>query len=99
MEPESDPVALRPDFYRSGAAWKALYGFNTPPPLNANGLKLLNDARLKDRAIHGEHYPEWVLHQATIGTMLARSCSQSDKAHGIGAGIGVVNSHRVTLPE
>jgi uncharacterized protein len=71
MEPESDPVALRPDFYRLGAAWKALYGFNTPPPLDANGLKRLNDARAKTKAIHGEHYPEWVLHQAGIGTMLA----------------------------
>jgi uncharacterized protein len=71
MEPESDPVALRPDFYRLGAAWKALYGFDTPPPLNANGLNRLNDARAKSKAIHGEHYPEWVLHQASIGTMLA----------------------------
>jgi hypothetical protein len=25
----------------------------------------------KAKAIHGEHYPEWVLHQATIGTMPA----------------------------
>lgn len=71
MEPESDPVALRPDFYRLAAAWKALYGFNAPPPLDANSLKRLNDARAKAKAIHGEHYPEWVLHQAGIGTMLA----------------------------
>jgi uncharacterized protein len=71
MEPESDPVALRPDFYRLAAAWKALYGFNTPPPLDANELKRLNDARAKAKTIHGEHYPEWVLHQAGIGAMLA----------------------------
>jgi hypothetical protein len=31
--------------------------------------------------------------------LLARPCPQSDKAHGIGAEIGVVNSHRVILPE
>jgi hypothetical protein len=71
MEPESDPVALRPDFYLLGAAWKALYGFDTAPPLDANGLKLLNDARTHAKAVHGEHYPEWVLHRARIGTMLA----------------------------
>jgi hypothetical protein len=71
MEPESDPVALRPDFPSLGAAWKALYGFTTPPPLSADGLKRLHAARAHAKAIHGEHYPEWVLHQARIGTMLA----------------------------
>jgi uncharacterized protein len=71
MEQQSDPVALRPDFYLLGAAWKALYGFNLPPPLDANGLRRLNEARTHAKAIHGEHYPEWVLHQAGIGTMLA----------------------------
>ena len=71
MEPQSDPVALRPDFHLLGAAWKALYGFDTPPPLDAGGLKRLNDARAHAKATHGEHYPEWVLDQARIGTMLA----------------------------
>lgn len=71
MEPQSDPVALRPDFYRLGAAWKALYGFSTPPPLDANGLKRLNEARARAKATYGKRYPEWVLHQARIGTMLA----------------------------
>jgi hypothetical protein len=71
MEQQSDPVALRPDFQLLGAAWKALYGFDTPPPLDADGLKRLNDARAHAKAMHGKHYPEWVLHQARIGTMLA----------------------------
>lgn len=71
MEQESDPVALRPDFYLLGAAWKALYGFNDPPPLDGNGLKRLNEARAHAKAVHGEHYPEWVLNQARISTMLA----------------------------
>jgi hypothetical protein len=71
MEPQSDPVALRPDFHLLGAAWKALYGFDTPPPLDADGLKRLNDARAHAKATHGERYPEWVLDQARIGTMLA----------------------------
>jgi hypothetical protein len=31
--------------------------------------------------------------------LLARPCRQSDKAHSIGADIGVVNSHSVILPE
>jgi hypothetical protein len=31
--------------------------------------------------------------------LLARPRPQSDKAHGIGADIGVVNSHGVILPE
>jgi uncharacterized protein len=71
MEQESDPVALRPDFYLLGAAWKALYGFDTAPPLDANGLKRLNEARRHAKPVHGEHYPEWVLRQARILTMLA----------------------------
>ena len=71
MEPESDPVALRPDFPLLGAAWKTLYGFNTPPPLDANGLKRLDEARARVKAQQGEHYSEWVLNQAKIGTMLA----------------------------
>ncbi len=88
MEPESDPVALRPDFYRLGAAWKALYGFNTPPPLDADGLKRLDDARAKAKAIHGEHYPEWVLDQAGIGAMLANRVA-------IGPGIAPPRFHWV----
>ena len=88
MEPESDPVALRPDFYRLGAAWKALYGFNTPPPLDADGLKRLDDARAKAKAIHGEHYPEWVLDQAGIGGMLANRVA-------IGPGIAPPRFHWV----
>ncbi|MGI8770060.1 MAG: amidohydrolase family protein [Acidobacteriaceae bacterium] len=71
MEPQSDPVALRPDFPLLGAAWKALYGFDTPPPLDANGSKRLEAARARVKAQQGEHYPAWVLDQAGIETMLA----------------------------
>ncbi|HEY3990466.1 MAG TPA: amidohydrolase family protein [Acidobacteriaceae bacterium] len=71
MEPQSDPVALRPDFPLLGAAWKALYGFDTPPPLDADGITHLNEARARVKAQQGEHYPAWVLDQAGIGTMLA----------------------------
>ena len=71
LEPQSDPVALRPDFPLLGAAWKALYGFDTPPPLNAAAIKHLNEARARVKAQQGEHYPAWVLDRAKIGTMLA----------------------------
>jgi hypothetical protein len=71
LEPQSDPVALRPDFPLLGAAWKALYGFDTPPPLEADGIARLNEARARVKAQQGEHYPAWVLDQAGIGTMLA----------------------------
>ncbi len=71
MEPQSDPVALRPDFPLLGDAWQALWGFSTPPPLDARGLEALEAARGRVRAREGEGYPDWVLDQAGIGTMLA----------------------------
>ncbi len=71
LEPQSDPVALRSDFPLLGAAWKALYGFTTPPPLDANGLKRLNEARSRVKAEQGEKYPAWVLDKAGIAIMLA----------------------------
>lgn len=71
LEPQSDPVALRPDFPLLGAAWKALYDFDTPPPLDAAGLKRLNEARDRVKTQQGEDYPAWVLDKARIGTMLA----------------------------
>jgi hypothetical protein len=71
LEPQCDPVASRPDFPLLGAAWKALYEFDTPPPLDATGLKRLNDARDRVKAQQGETYPSWVLDKARIGTMLA----------------------------
>jgi hypothetical protein len=71
LEPESDPPAMRPDFPLLGAAWKALYGFETPPPLDAAGLERLNNARARVKAEHGEQFPAWVLDQAKTSVMLA----------------------------
>lgn len=71
LEPQSDPVAVRPNFPLLGAAWKALYGFETPPPLDDQGLKQLNAARSRVEALEGEHFPSWVLDRAGIATMLA----------------------------
>jgi predicted TIM-barrel fold metal-dependent hydrolase len=64
-------VALRPDFPLLGGAWKALYGFDSPPPLDAADLKKLNDARARVKVQQSENYPAWVLNKARIGTMLA----------------------------
>lgn len=75
LEPQSDPVASRPDFPLLGAAWKALYGFDTPPPLDDAALKQLNAARARVKESEGEHYPAWVLDKARIGTMLANRVS------------------------
>lgn len=71
MEPQSDPPSYRADFPLLGAAWKALYGFDTAPPLDAPGLQRLNAARARVAAQEGDQYPAWVLDQAKIGTMLA----------------------------
>lgn len=71
LEPESDPPAMRPDFPLLGAAWKALYGFDTPPPLDAAGLQRLNDARARVKSEHGDQYPAWVLDQAKTSAMLS----------------------------
>jgi uncharacterized protein len=71
LEPQSDPVALRPDFPLLSEAWKALYGFTTPPPLDAAGMAQLIVARERVKAQQGENYPAWVLDKARIGTMLA----------------------------
>lgn len=71
LEPQSDPPALRPDFPLLSDAWKALYGFTTPPPLDAAATQRLNDARSRVKHAQGEQYPQWVLDQAGIGTMLA----------------------------
>jgi hypothetical protein len=71
LEPQTDPVAFRPDFPLLGAAWKALYGFDVPPPLDAQGLKRLNEARRKVQAQQGERFPAWVLEKSRIGAMLA----------------------------
>lgn len=71
MAPESDPTALRDDFPELGEAWHALYGFDAPPPLDGAGVHRLEQARDKVKAAQGEHFPDWVLDQAKIGTMLA----------------------------
>ena len=71
MEPQTDPVGWRPDNLQLIDAWKALWHFNEAPPLSADAMKRLSASRDKVRAQQGEHYDQWVLDQAHIGTMLA----------------------------
>lgn len=71
MEPETDPLAWRPDFPPLAAAWAALFDFKGEPPLTSAQASDLEAARNRVRQREGEHYADWVLDQAGIGTMLA----------------------------
>lgn len=70
MEPETDPVAWRPDNPQLADAWKALWGFEGSPPLDGERIKRLNAARQIIKTREGEHYATWVLDKSGIGTML-----------------------------
>jgi predicted TIM-barrel fold metal-dependent hydrolase len=78
MEPQTDPVAWRPDNPQLAAAWKALWGFVGAAPLDPEGLKRLDAARKNVKARTGLRYDEWVLDQAGIGTMLANRVSMGN---------------------
>ncbi|MBV8630010.1 MAG: amidohydrolase [Silvibacterium sp.] len=75
MEPETDPVAWRPDNPQLSAAWKALWGFDGSPPLDTEGTTRLNAARQAVKAREGEHYADWVLDKSGVGTMLGNRVS------------------------
>ena len=70
MEPETDPVAWRSDNPQLTMAWKALWGFDEPAPLDTEGIKRLNAARQVVKEREGEHYADWVLDKSGIRTML-----------------------------
>lgn len=70
LEPESEPPAYRADSPELRLAWKALYGFDEAPPLDAAGLQRLNAARARVKSREGENYPAWVLDQAKTATMV-----------------------------
>ena len=70
MEPQTDPIAWRPENPQLGDAWKALWHFNEAPPLSPEALKRLAAVRDKIRAQQGDKYDLWVLDQAHIATML-----------------------------
>ena len=75
MTPQTDPVALRDSFGPLARAWKALWNFDGTPPLTAAQQSKLDTARQRVRSREGEHYAQWVLDQAGIGTMVANRVS------------------------
>lgn len=75
MEPETDPLAWRPDFPPLAQAWKALFGFTGQPPLSPQALRQLDAARARAKQQHGAGYSAWVLDQAGEETMLANRVS------------------------
>jgi len=75
MEPETDPVAWRPDNPQLTDAWSALWGFTESAPLDAEGLKRLNAARQALKVREGQLYSAWILDKSGIGTMLGNRVS------------------------
>ncbi len=75
MEPETDPVGLRPDNPQLAQAWAALWGFKGSPPLTPEAQKTLEAARSRIRAREQQHFATWVLDQAGIQTMVANRVS------------------------
>ncbi len=71
MAPQTDPVALRPDYPGLHDAWLALYGVNLQPPLDAAAMRALDAARAGAKAREGEDYSNWVLDRAGIARMTA----------------------------
>lgn len=70
MEPETDPIAWRPDNPQLSAAWEALWEFDGVAPLDAEAMKRLDGARARVKSREGQRYADWVLDQSGIGTML-----------------------------
>ncbi|GAA3752424.1 amidohydrolase [Terriglobus aquaticus] len=71
MAPETDPLGWRDTFPPLSHAWKALWNFDGTPPLTPAQQTQLEAARERVRTREGEHYAQWVLDQAGIGTELA----------------------------
>jgi hypothetical protein len=71
MEPQTDPVAWRPDNPQLTVAWKALWGVDKAAPVDVDGMKRLNEARAKVKSRERQRYADWVLDQAGIGVMLS----------------------------
>jgi hypothetical protein len=71
MAPQTDPIALRPDWPPLHDAWKALFDIDLQPPLTPDTQKQLDAARARVKAREGEHYSTYVLDKSGIGTMVA----------------------------
>jgi hypothetical protein len=71
MAPQTDPVALRPDWPPLHDAWQALFDIALQPPLKPETQKQLDAARARVKAREGEHYSTYILDKSGIGTMVA----------------------------
>jgi uncharacterized protein len=70
LEPQSDPVGLRPGALAIVDAWHALYGF-TGSDLGAGRLKDAQALKQRVQQEQGEQYPAWVLDKMGVAVMLA----------------------------
>lgn len=70
MEPQSDPLGLRPGAPGMLDAWHALYGF-TGPDLQGGHLKDAQAGKQRVQQEKGEQYPAWVLDQIGTAVMFA----------------------------
>ncbi len=89
MAPQTDPVALRPDWPPLHDAWQALFGIDLQPPLTPDTQKQLDAARARVKAREGEHYSAYVLDKSGIGTMVANR---------VAMGTGVQPPHFLWVP-
>jgi predicted TIM-barrel fold metal-dependent hydrolase len=70
MEPQSDPLGLRPGAQGMLDAWHTLYGF-TGIYLAGDRLKDAQARKQRVQQAKGEAYPSWVLDQMGVAVMLA----------------------------
>jgi hypothetical protein len=74
MEPQSDPLGLRPTAPGLVQAWRALYNFSGPDLAGAH-LKDAQSAKQRVAQQKGNDYPAWVLDQMGTAVMLANRVS------------------------
>jgi hypothetical protein len=74
MEPQSDPLGLRPTAPAVLDAWRALYGF-TGGDLTGAHLKEAQAAKERIQKEKAEQYPAWVLDRMGTAVMLANRVS------------------------
>jgi len=81
MAPQTDPVALRPDWPPLHDAWLALFDIDLQPPLTPDTEKRLDAARARIKTREGEHYSAYILDKSGIGTMVANRVSMGTGVH------------------
>jgi hypothetical protein len=71
MAPQTDPVALRPDWPPLHYAWLALFDIDLQPPLTPDTQKRLDAARARVKTREGDRYSAYVLDKSGIDIMVA----------------------------